>query len=105
MKQDNGWFERGELPPAGAECEALFPATRWNKVKFMGIGYHGSAIIHLEKGPVEAIPASTKFRPIHTERDVLMDTIASQGFINRDGGVCGQIADTILAAGFSLRAK
>lgn len=73
LKPDSDWFERGELPPVGAECEALFPTTRWNKVKFMGIGYHESAIIHWEKGPAEVIPASTKFRPIRTEREVAID--------------------------------
>lgn len=120
MQQDNGWFERGELPPVGTECEFCGGTGDADDPWHPDLmdGDRVTVIAHFECGICTLAAFTFKsrnpniatvlveqanygcFRPIRTERDELMDVIASQGFLSRDGSVCGQIADIILAAGF-----
>lgn len=100
---DAHWFERGELPPVGAECEAFAEGVKAEKCKI--IAYHNQQVAvqwsHFNDGGLDVLSLpGWSFRPINSDRDVLMDAIVSQGFLSKDGGVCGQIADVILAAGF-----
>lgn len=105
MKQDNGWFERGELPPVGTACEAFgkFPTA---PCEIIAYSPEQVAIRWLDNGLLDVIDLKTgdipsiDFRPILTERDELVNV-----FINHYGNPKGAegyigIADAILAAGF-----
>lgn len=107
MKQDNGWFERGELPPVGVECEAKkYGKEEWYKVVICGAGKHlGLAVAFYEKqkgSGAFTCSSAEYFRPVRTERDVLLSIIVEE--MNRYD-TDGKLADAILAAGFSLRDK
>ena len=108
MKQDNGWHERGELPPVGTVCEYTLGANapwyqceikyviRGNGVVMKRIPYGNEQYC----GLIHRNPVS--FRPIRTERDVLLSIIVEEmNHYDTDG----KLADAILAAGFSLGAK
>lgn len=104
MKQDSGWFERGELPPVGVECEVMH-RERWvvcdviahfqQKVAMVAAYTvdNGNALKNLDSC------IAKYFRPIRTERDVLIE------IIKKTDDTDDRIADAILAAGFSLGAK
>ena len=99
VKQDNGWFERGELPPVGVECEAKkYGKEEWYKVVICGAGKHlGLAVAFYEKQKgSDAFTCSSAeyFRPVRTERDVLIE------IIKKTDDTDDRIADAILAAGF-----
>ena len=112
VKQDNGWFERGELPPVGVECEILWNDAEWHKTKII-------AHLHIDKfnicpvfttdwddtAFVDCMPHYKSFRPIRTEREVLVDAITSNGYLSKNGEVCYSIADAVIAAGFKLGAS
>ena len=104
MKQDNKWFERGELPPVGVECEAKkYGKEEWYKVVICGAGKHlGLAVAFYEKqkgSGAFTCSSAEYFRPIRTEREVLIE------IIKKTDDTDDKIADAILAAGFSLRGK
>ncbi|AWH14636.1 hypothetical protein [Aeromonas phage 62AhydR11PP] len=99
MKRDNGWFERGELPPAGIECEAYVDG-RWQECYVVGFSRIGDPVIEVNRSITDV--NRCKFRPIRTERDVLLSIIVEE--MNRYD-TDGKLADAILAAGFSLRGK
>ena len=104
VKQDNGWFERGELPPVGVECEVMH-RERWvvcdviahfQQQAAMVAAYtvdNGNALKKLDSC------IAKYFRPIRTERDVLIE------IIKKTDDTDDKIADAILAAGFKLEAK
>ncbi|MND16927.1 hypothetical protein D3C77_04220 [compost metagenome] len=86
------WFERGELPPVGVECQAKLWDRDWATMTIKG--YHentvwaGTNLCSLDKA---------EFRPIRTERDVLLSVIVEEmNHYDTDG----KLADAILAAGF-----
>lgn len=100
MKQDNGWFERGELPPVGEVCEWLeCHQTGWQKVTLAGHYENAAWIVPEGKEPITVFNP-TGFRPIRTERDELVNVFINH-YSNPKGaeGYIG-IADAILAAGF-----
>ena len=120
MKQDNGWFKRGELPPVGVVCE--YTGSLEGSEFAPPAGTHVTVVAHHRfdhsAGSVAVfawffheencgvyIGPSQCFRPIRTERDELVNV-----FINHYGNPKGAegyigIVDAILAAGFSLGAK
>ena len=98
MKQDNGWHERGELPPVGVACEAYIDyPPQWVEAEIVAhkdgfaIGWCKSVMkgCHGDK--------ASEFRPVRTERDVLLSIIVEE--MNRYD-TDGKLADAILAAGF-----
>ena len=97
MKQDNGWFERGELPPVGTECEIDLGA-KWRKAFVVGRNYTGRIVVEIDTCDFIVADGCT-FRPIPTDRDVLIE------IIKKTDDTDDKIADAILAAGFSLRGK
>lgn len=105
-QQDNSWFERGELPPAGVECEIHH--QKWNDGKFERVQIAAITreylIVDDGKHEQHYLRKNMSFRPIITDRELLIDAIVSQGFLNKSGDVCGQIADAVIAAGFKLGA-
>lgn len=104
MKQDNGWFERGELPPVGCECEILGAFghyQEWFPCKIIA-EHSGSVFAANERSWMNVRKGERQFRPLRTERDVLIEIIKQwDGLVQTDD----VLADAILAAGFSLRAK
>lgn len=71
MKQDNGWFERGELPPAGVECEFRHPAFGWTGCDIVG-HYRLSAVCAPDGGEFYGGRVGD-FRPIRTDRELAID--------------------------------
>ncbi|MEH8223746.1 hypothetical protein [Aeromonas veronii] len=73
---DAQWFERGELPPVGIECEVLWGDCEWHKTKII-------AHLYIDKfnmcpvfttgwddtSFVECMPHYQSFRPLRTERE------------------------------------
>lgn len=104
MKQDNGWFERGELPPVGVECEMKRIDGRWQKAVTVGKDSGGRMVCELNDNGVfyASASAASRFRPIRTERDKLIRLIKTLRNTLRSDG---EVADTILAAGFKLETK
>ena len=103
MKQDNGWFEREELPPVGVKCETLVePELQWVSAEVVAHRDRFAIVwITSEKCGAQS-DAPKHFRPIRTERDVLLSVITEElNHYDTDG----KLADAILAAGFSLGAK
>lgn len=98
MKQDNKWFERGELPPVGVVCEAYLDyPPQWIEAEIVAhkdgfaIGWCKSVM----KGCHGDKPS--EFRPIRTERDKLVELIKTYRHTFRSDT---EFADAILAAGF-----
>ncbi len=105
MKQNNGWFERGDLPPVGSQCEVMHRDSwvvcgviaHFQQKAAMVAAYtvdNGNALKSLDSC------IAKYFRPIPTERDVLADLIESHGQMS-----ALIVADAILAAGFKMEAK
>lgn len=107
MKQDNGWYERGDLPPVGAVCyirHSCWNSEKYDKVTIVAIT-NEYLIVKYETLEQHYMLKDISFRPIRTERDELVNV-----FINHYGNPKGAegyigIADAILAAGFSLGDK
>lgn len=101
MKQDNGWFERGELPPVGVKCETLAePELQWVSTEVVA-HRDGFAIVWITSEKCGAQSDAPKhFRPIRTEREELAELIESHRQMS-----ALDVADAILATGFSLKAK
>lgn len=117
----NDWFERGELPPVGTECEFCGGTGDADDPWHPDLmdGDRVTVIAHFECGICTLAAFTFKsrnpniatvqveqanygcFRPIRTERDVLIDVLAKAGVV----AYGNLIADAILAAGFSLGAK
>lgn len=108
MKQDNGWFGRGELPPVGCLCLYVVSDRLSAEVEITAHAKFGLCFVEVGKSGESYVSKTAelhRFRPIRADRDVLIDIIVSQGFLSRDGTVSGEIADAILAAGFRMGAK
>ena len=102
MKQDNKWFERGELPPVGCECEILGAFghhQEWFPCKIIA-EHSGSVFAANERAWINVKHGERKFRPLRTERDELIEIISSSLLVTTE-----QVADAIIAAGFKLEAK
>lgn len=96
MKRDNGWFERGELPPVGCECEILGAFghyQEWFPCKIIA-EHSGSVFAANERSWMNVRKGERQFRPLRTERDVLIE------IIKKTDDTDDRIADAILAAGF-----
>lgn len=103
MKQDNGWFERGELPPVGCLCLYVVSDRLSAEVEITAHAKFGLCFVLVGTSGESYVSKTAelhRFRPIRTERDVLLEIIASNL-----SGTTGQVADAIIAAGFKLEAK
>lgn len=96
---DAHWFERGELPPVGVECEyTLSDCGIWYRCKINYV-IPGEGVVMLSDAAGEQYCSlhskqPVTFRPIRTERDVLIE------IIKKTDDTDDRIADAILAAGF-----
>lgn len=93
MKQDNDWFERGELPPVGVECQAKLWDRDWATMTIKG--YHENTVW---AGTNLCILDKAEFRPIRTERDELIDVLKNTHAAHLTN--LDMLASAILAAGF-----
>lgn len=100
MKQDNGWHERGELPPVGAVCLYVISDRLSAEVEITAHAKFGLCFVEVGKSGENYVSKTAelhRFRPIRTERDVLLSIIVEE--MNRYD-TDGKLADAILAAGF-----
>lgn len=99
MKQDSGWFERGELPPVGARCVALLGIAPKANCEVIAKTEQQMVVKWEENGMMDVIDldAHAAFRPIRTERDDLIEMLAD---FDGSPASAGAVADAILAAGF-----
>ena len=104
MKQDNGWFERGELPPVGARCVAILGISPKANCEVIAKTEQQMVVKWEENGMMDVIDFDMQvaFRPIRTERDVLISIIIDE--MNRYD-TDAKLADAILEAGFKLEEK
>jgi S-methylmethionine-dependent homocysteine/selenocysteine methylase len=76
----NEWHDKGELPPAGTECEFHFWKSKWVKATIPAIvqDAHGDffAIAQMADGFSFSSDVS-KFRPIKSERDKAIESISN----------------------------
>lgn len=105
VKQDNGWYDRGELPPVGARVNVDGPGLVY------GDGERDCEVLtHVEDTAVVRMSyglgcfQSHVLSPSRTERDVLIDLLGLPRWF-ADQTLREELADAILAAGFSLRGK
>ncbi len=98
---DAHWFERGELPPVGAEVIHMGTSTDkdWLKVEIIAHAKRkGAKVAVFEYSGVVSYSSATYFRPVRTERDELIDVLKgthAASLTNLD-----MLASAILAAGF-----
>ena len=105
QQQDNGWFERGELPPVGKVCLYVVSDRLSAEVEITAHAKFGLCFVEVGKSGENYVSKTAelhRFRPVRTERDVLLSIIVEE--MNRYD-TDDKIADAILAAGFSLRDK
>lgn len=75
MSNKNDWHERGELPPVGTQCKYIIGERRgYNECTFVGLNSLGSIVIEDYNGEYKSYHShQIKFRPLRTERDVLIE--------------------------------
>jgi len=108
VKQDNGWFERGELPPVGIECEAKkYGKEEYYKVVICGAGKHlGLAVSFYEKqkgSGAFTCSSAEYFRPIRTEREVAIEEMQSD--IAERWANCEELAKYLVDKGWVKAGK
>ena len=79
-EKNNSWYERGELPPVGIECEYLCDEFgNYKACKILAIhGYTAAFCIDAFANTIFTGANSThKFRPIRTEREKTIEAALS----------------------------
>lgn len=71
MEQDNGWYERGELPPVGVNVE-IFNGYGWATCKLI-CSSKVYVIIEHEGQETPFLKANIRFRKIKTEREKFLE--------------------------------
>lgn len=103
MKQDNGWFERGDLPPVGVAVQLWHGGTYAYDCELISKRGNDFVLWNLTwDRPDSADCMMCVFKPTPTERDVLLEMLAD---FDGSPASAGAVADAILAAGFSRRDK
>lgn len=105
MKQDNGWFERGELPPVGCECEILGAFghyQEWFPCKIIA-EHSGSVFAANERAWINVKHGERKFRPIRTEREVAIEEMQSD--IAERWSNCEELAKYLVEKGWVKAGK
>ena len=97
------WFERGELPPVGMAVQLWHGGTYAYDCELIAKRGNNFVLWNLTRDrPDSADCMMCEFKPIPTERDVLIEMLAD---MDGSPATAGKVADAILAAGFSLGAK
>lgn len=95
MKRDDGWFERGDLPPVGIAVQLWHGGTYAYDCELISKRGNNFVLWNLTwDRPDSADCMMCVFKPIPTERDVLIE------IIKKTDDTDDKIADAILAAGF-----
>ena len=104
MKQDNGWFERGELPPVGARVNVDGPGLVY------GDGERDCEVLtHVEVSAVVRMSyglgcfQSHALSPSRTEREVAIEEMCNVAGL--DGLVFGLVAGELYDAGYRKESK
>ena len=103
MKQDNGWLERGELPPVGCLCLYVVSDRLSAEVEITAHAKFGLCFVLVGTSGESYVSKTAelhRFRHIRTEREKLIEIISSSLLVTTE-----QVADAIIAAGFKLEAK
>ena len=101
MKQDNGWYERGDLPPVGIAVQLWHGGTYAYDCELIAKRGNDFVLWNLTwDRPDSADCMMCVFKPTPTEREILADLIESHRQMS-----ALDVADAILATGFSLGAK
>ena len=103
---NNHWFERGELPPVGVECEVLWNDAEWYKTKILAIleidGFNKCPVFTTEWSDtsfVDCMPHYQSFRPLRSDRGIVIeDLILVSGL--RAGGGAKEVAERLYEAGY-----
>ena len=76
MKQDNGWFERGELPPVGTVCLYAVSDRLSAEVEITAHAKFGLCFVEVGKSGENYVSKTAElhlFLPIRTERELAID--------------------------------
>ena len=103
MKRNDGWFERGDLPPVGIAVQLWHGGTYAYDCELISKRGNDFVLWNLTwDRPDSADCMMCVFKPTPTERDVLIKMLAD---FDGSPASAGAVADAILAAGFSRRDK
>lgn len=94
------WFERGELPPVGEVCLYVVSDRLSAEVEITAHAKLGLCFVRVGQSGESYVSKTAelhRFRPIRTERDVLIEMLAD---MDGSPASAGKVADAILAAGF-----
>ena len=72
---DNGWYARGEFPPAGTDCE-FWDCGYWHLARIIGMDAEGlcvASVLFDEHSGYRASPLVSDFRPIKTDPELQRD--------------------------------
>lgn len=75
------WYEKGELPPVGTECEYIVGKHKgYLRCTFVGLNSHGSIVIETVDGEYLTYhDHQIKFRPLCTETNKLIEQMMFHG--------------------------
>ena len=108
---DNSWYERGEFPPVGCECEFCNSDDEWADwlhSVFVGFDSTGNGVVSVfgdDKGVLWISNNSSDFRPLRTERekaiDEMVDILKAKFDLHGVGSVAVvNIVDELYDAGY-----
>lgn len=83
---DNSWFEKGEFPPAGAECEVKFEGA-WRKTTIVGMFGHDCVFVSNDFSPCvyDSFKSKSNFRPIKSDCQKFIESAIDAAII--DNGI------------------
>lgn len=103
MQQDNGWFERGELPSVGERCVLHTAENNGEQVMFIGVTSDGHPIFETVQKRVFVERGEYKFTPIRTERELAIDRMQSD--IAERWANCEELAKHLVDKGWVKESK
>ena len=100
-QQDNSWYERGELPTVGGECEIMH--RLWIKPKEVKIAAITKEYVIVVDGQCEQhyYLRDITFRPLRAEREKAIDEMGAT-LRNRGSAISDVILGELYDAGFRM---
>lgn len=109
MKHDNGWFERGELPPVGCLCLYVVSDRLSAEVEITAHAKLGLCFVlvgHSGESYVSKTAELYRFRPIRTERELAIEEMRQACPYHGCWEQVGRIyAEALYDAGYRKEAK
>lgn len=104
-QQDNGWFERGELPPAGVECTAVADGIPNANCAIIAISTEQVVVKWTENQLFDVLDMpGWSFLPIRTERELAIEEmVIVSGLRVRDGA--REVMSNLYDAGYRKETK